>query len=99
MNKKIIFSSALSVLLSLPVVILAFTPGPVPNAVTSIDILDIIDIIFSILWPITVAFFIIMFVLASYLFATARDPEKVKQARNAVIWGIVGVFVALIAFS
>ena len=100
MNKKIVFSSALSVLLALPAVILAFTPGNVPNAATSLDVLTVIDLIFSILWPITVAFFIIMFVLAAFLFATAQgDAEKVKNARNAVIWGIVGVFVALIAFS
>ena len=100
MNKKIAFTSAVSALMALPAVILAaFDPGGVPNTVTSINIIDLVDLIFSILWPITVAFFIIMFVLAAYLFATARDPEKIKQARNAVIWGIVGVFVALIAFS
>jgi len=99
MNKKII-TSVSAILLSLPVTILAFTPGSVPNAVPTLDVPGVIDIIFSILWPITVAFFIIMFVLAAFLFATAQgDAEKVKSARAAVIWGIVGVFVALVAFS
>ena|SRR3989344_6850008 len=100
MNKKIAFTSAMSALMALPAVILAFDPGVVPNTVTSINILGLIDLVFSILWPITVAFFIIMFIFAAYLFATAQgDAEKVRQARSAVIWGIVGVFVALIAFS
>ena len=100
MNKKIVFSSAVSVLLALPAVIFAFNSGGVPNISTALNVGDVIDIIFIILWPIAVAFFIIMFVLAAFLFATAQgDPEKVKQARNSVIWGVVGVFVALISFS
>ena len=101
MNKKLVISSAVSVLLALPAIMLAatFNPGPLPTT-TNISVADIVDIIFSILWPITVAFFIIMFVLAAFLFATAQgDPEKIKQGRSAVIWGVVGVFVALAAFS
>lgn len=99
MNKKLIISSASALLLALPALMLAFSPGNVPNNV-SVTIGGLVDIIFNILWPIAVAFFIIMFILAAFLFATARgDPEKVKQARDAVIWGVVGVVVALLAFS
>ena len=86
--------------MALPAVILAFDPGGIPNASAGLNVITVIDLIFSILWPITVAFFIIMFILAAFLFATAQgDAEKIKSARSAVIWGIVGVFVALIAFS
>ena len=100
MNKKIVVSSVIVTLLSLPTLILAFNAGNVPNSNPSLTVEGLIDIIFSILWPVAVAFFIIMFILAAFLFATSQgDPEKVKQARGAVIWGVVGVVVALVAFS
>jgi len=100
MNKKLIVPVASAALLALPLSILAFNPGPVPNTVPSLTVGQIIDAIFSILWPIAVAFFIIMFVVAGFLFATAQgDPEKVSQARSSVIWGTAGVVVALLAWS
>jgi len=100
MNKKIVVLPASAVLLALPTLILAFNPGPIPNAVPTLTVNALIDIIFSILWPIAVAFFIIMFILAAFIFATAQgDPEKINKARSAVIWGVVGVLVALVAFS
>ncbi len=100
MNKKIIVSSTLAALLALPVFVLAFNPGPIPNAVPGLSVGSLIDVVFGILWPVAVAFFIIMFILASFLFATAQgDPEMVKKARGAVIWGVVGVLVALLSFS
>lgn len=99
MNKKLISLSA-SVVLLLPALVLAFIPGPIPNPVSGLSVNQLVDVIFSILWPVAVAFFIIMFVIAGFLFATAQgDPEKVKQARQAVIWGVVGVLVALLAWS
>ena len=97
MNKKIIITSA--VLLILPTLALAFDPGPSPGAFGG-DFNGLIQILLDILWPVAVAFFIVMFVIAGFLFATARgEPEQVKKARDAVIYGIVGVVVALIAFS
>ena len=99
-NKKLIISSAVTVLLALPSLILAFDAGAPPNEIPSLSVNGIIEVIFSIIWPIAVAFFIIMFLLAAFMFATAQgDPEGIKKARSAVIWGVVGVVVALIAFS
>ncbi len=100
MNKKLIVLNSLALLIALPVSVLAFNPGPIPATNASINVNDIIDVIFSILWPIAVAFFIIMFVIAGFMFATAQgDAEKVKTARNFVVYGVVGVIVALLAFS
>ena len=100
MNKKLIASSALTVLLTIPAVILAFSPGNIPNAVPSLNINTLIDLLFGILWPVAVAFFIVMFILAAFRFFTAQGkPEDVAAARQFVIWGIVGVIVALLAFS
>ena len=100
MNKKLLTLSNALIFLSLPAVILAFNPGPVPNASPGLSVEALIDIIFAILWPVAVAFFIIMFILAAFKFFTAQgEPDGVADARNFVIWGIVGVVVALIAFS
>ena len=100
MNKKLIALSNLAALLALPAVALAFNAGNVPNSVSTLTVENIIDVIFSIIWPVTVAFAIIAFIVAAYLFMTAQgDPAKVQAARNAVLWGIVGVVVALLAFS
>lgn len=100
MNKKLIASSVLTAMLALPTVILAFNPGPIPNPAPGLSVNDLVDIVFSIIWPIAVAFFIIMFIIASFQFFTAQgDSAKIAQARQSVIWGIVGVVVALLAFS
>ncbi len=100
MNKKIIAFSATVALLALPLVGFAFTPGSQPNAVPALSVNDLIDVIFTIIWPVTVAFAIIMFLMAAFMFFSSQgDPEKVTMARNATVWGIVGMTVALIAFS
>ncbi len=100
MNKKLIAFSASALLLALPLVTMAFSAGPQPNQVAGLNINTLIDIVFSIIWPIVVAFAIIMFILAAFMFFNAQgDPEKVKSARDAVLWGVVGMVVALLAFS
>ena len=87
--------------LILPMVAFAqFQPGNYPSSNGGLNIVGLVDIIFNILWPIAVAFFIIMFVLAAFQFAAARgEPETVGKARQSVIWGAVGVVVALLAWS
>ena len=43
---------------------------------------------------------VVMFVAAGILFLTAQGaPEKLKTAKAAVLWGVVGVVVGLAAFS
>lgn len=99
MNKKISFAVS-AALLMLPVAALAFNAGAVPEPNTGLDVNALINIVLGIFWPIAVAFFVIMFILASFMFFTARgDAEKVAEARQFVIWGIVGVAVAFLAFS
>ena len=100
MNKKIIVSLASATLLALPAVILAFNAGSVPNSLPNLNVGDLADIIFGILWPIAVVFFVVMFILAAFRFFTAGGkPEDVAIARQYVIYGAVGVVVALLAFS
>ena len=100
MNKKltVVFSSV--ILLVLPVVSLAFFSGGVPATITTLVVEEIIDIVFAIIWPIFVAFSVIMFLVYSTLFMTAKDDAaKLIQARHAVTWAVVGVAIAILAFS
>lgn len=100
MNKKLIAASAATILLSTPALMFAFNPGGIPNAAPGLTVNSLVDLIFSILWPVAVAFFIIMFILAAFTFFTAHgDETKLATARYEVIWGTVGVLVALLAFS
>ena len=100
MNKKLITLSNLTILLALPALALAFYPGGLPNAVPGLLIGDVIDVVFSIIWPVVVAFAIITFIVAAILFMTAQDnPLKLIQARQSLMLGVVGVVVALVAFS
>ncbi len=98
MDKKILVSAVAAFLVS-PLAALAFNAGPVPQQVV-FTIPGLIDIIFGFIWPIVVAFAIIMFIIAALQFFTAQgDPGKVEDARQFVIWGVVGMMVALLAFS
>lgn len=46
------------------------------------------------------AFAVIMFVVCGILFLTANgDAQKLTTAKNALLWGVVGVVIGIIAFS
>lgn len=107
MNKKV-FSLFLSIILSfLPITALAdFSSGEVPfasnpqnfNVFTIVS--DIITKILNLMWVVLVAFAMIMFLVAAFQFLSAQgEPEEIKKARNSLIWGVVGLAVAIIAFS
>lgn len=56
--------------------------------------------ILAILWPIAAGICVVMLIVAGILFITANgDPGQVKKARDAVIWSVVGLVVAILAFS
>src|SRR5688500_12247005 len=106
MNKKLILSVS-AILLMSPVVIFAQTPiifPSVPLIVNPVNfyqlVLNIAALVLNIIWIIGVAFVVVEFVLAGFKFMTARgDASKVAEARNAVIWGTVGIAVILLAWT
>ncbi len=114
MNKKLISLSSLIILLTLPFFAMG-QQGPPPNVAFNFPPLNpqgplteslseqiqwIIDSIFSFIWPIFSAFAILMFIIAGFMFLTANgDPSKTSSAKKALIWGIVGVTVGILAFS
>lgn len=46
------------------------------------------------------AFAVICFLIAGIMFLTAQGaPENLQKARSAVIWGVAGVVIGILAFS
>jgi len=98
MNKKIILATSLVSLLSPIVCLAAAATVPFPGIILDINIL--ISAIFGVIWPLFAAFAVIMFIYAGFLFLNASgDPGKVGEARQAVLWGAIGVGVGLLAWS
>jgi hypothetical protein len=106
MNKKILFLLLFG-LLVLPLVTFAAvdkgdvsTQGDFGRYEETYSLTGILEFILNALWIIFTAIAVIMFVIAGILFLTAGGaPDKLTQARSALIWGTVGIVVAIIAFS
>lgn len=97
MNKIIISLIALVVVIS-PVMALAQIGGTPPTI--SLDLTALGNKIASTMWIVFTILAVIMFVVAGIQFLTAQgDPEKVQAARGSLIWGVVGVVVAILAFT
>ena len=98
MNKKLIALSISTILLIVPAYSFAVALLPIPGVITAIS--PAFDAFFGIIWMFFAAFAVIAFLIAGFLFLSANgNASKVAQARDAVIWGIVGVAVGLLAFS
>ena len=99
MNKKIAPTFTALTLLFLPVAVLAINiPSFPPGA--NVNVMTIIDAVFSFIWPLFAGFSVVMFVIAGFMFLLANgDVTKAGGARSAVIWGSVGVAVGVLAFS
>ncbi|OGZ78142.1 MAG: hypothetical protein A2358_02215 [Candidatus Staskawiczbacteria bacterium RIFOXYB1_FULL_37_44] len=95
MNKKILFLALSSVL------IFPFTAlGQLQSFGPRITVFYLLDKFLASLWIIFAAFAVIMFVYSGIIFLTAQgDPSKISTARQAFLWGVVGVIVGIIAYS
>jgi hypothetical protein len=84
--------------LALPVLTLAqATTPPLP---TDVDLLDMIGKIANYLFWILLAISIVVIVYAGILFVTASgNAEQVEKARGIILYAIVGIVVAMIAYA
>lgn len=100
MNKYIFTLLLLVTLLVAPVTIFAtIDPGTLPQ-VKVFSITDLVNAMLNFIWPAFSGFAVLMFILAGGLFLTAQgNPGRVENARLAVIWGIVGIVIGILAFS
>lgn len=95
--RSLLVLSILSLLVS-PVLSLAQVNEPQPGG--GFDIGKLMSGIASLAWQFFAGLAVVMFVFAGVLFMTAMgDPGKVSTARNAFLWGVVGIIVAILAFS
>ncbi len=100
MNKKLVTLFILTTLLVLPIVAFAtLFPDLNLDPKGSFDITAVINnILLGLVWPIFGAIAILMFIFAGFLFLTANgDPTKISSAKKALMWGIIGTAVALLA--
>lgn len=97
-TSKIIVSMLLLAVVLTPVLASAAIPNR-PNANVS-DLNDLYDQIGNLLWQIVAIIALVLFVIAGIQFMTAQgDPTKVASARLFVLWGVVGIVVAILAYS
>lgn len=91
MNKKIILTSIVTLLLT-PVMVLA--------AADSWLVTIINNLLNMVVWPVFLGLIVIMFIWAGILYLTARgDPEKFKKANLAVVFAIIGIIVAILGYK
>ena len=107
MNKKIV-SVLTFFLVTAPIAAIAATPdfGTPPaistnstqaNAILFIN--NTLGFILDIIWIVFIAFAVIMFLVAGFQFLSAQgEPDGVSKARKSLIWGSIGVVVAVAAF-
>lgn len=93
MNKKplIFFTSA--ALLLFPLAALAFdAAGYVVGILTRF--------LNWVVWPVFIGATLLMLIYAGFMFVTSRgDPSKIKAARDALIWAVIGIIVVIFAYS
>ena len=106
MSKKLFFSLSLSHLLLLPTFILAQTGAPPWGTVAGFGFIgNIIGLVINIFWGIAVASVIAVFIVGGLKFFGAAglvkegSPTKAKQARDLLIYGLVGTIVIALAWS
>lgn len=99
MNKKYIFLLSFFTFLFATSIVLAQDPFVAPKEdVFGFNLGYIMGNIADMVWYVFAGLAIIMFLIAGIKFLTAQgDVKKVSEARQAVIWGIVGVIVGLLA--
>jgi len=92
--KKVLATATALGIMSLPLIAMAQPDVPGWNQNVDSTLENIGNWLFATLMVIAFIFLII----AGYFFVTAQgDPEKVKTARNFVLYAVIGVLVALIS--
>ncbi len=97
--KKLALASMLAMLLVLPVASMAII-FPVQPTQAAIVIPTFINTVVTVVWWVFIAITIIFFMIIGILFLTnLGNPEKISEARRALIWAGAGIVVAVFAFG
>jgi len=82
------------------VLFLLITALPTISYAIAGSIQELSDKMAKVMWTVFSLIVVICMLVAGILFLTSGgDPEKIKTARLAFIWGVVGVAVGIIAYS
>jgi len=94
---KRILSLILLLALLLPLSVFAQVGG---MANTNYSLGSISQSIANALWIVFTLIVVISFIVAGIAFLTAQgDPGKIQTARSAVVWGVVGIIVGIVAYG
>lgn len=78
------------------------SPGAVclPNPLQANSILELIQGIIGFMWVLAAPISVIMMIYAAFLFMTsAGDPTKLKQAKQALLYTVIGIVIVLISLG
>ncbi len=96
--KKILFFLLAASLAIMPVAAGAIDFSPPGGGIS--DVPTLVNRILTPVWQVFIGLAVIMIIIAGVLFLVAAgNPEKIAQARMALLWGIVGIAVGVLAFS
>lgn len=101
--KKVIASLVSVGLLAAPAIVLAvdapYQPGvPTPPTWGQVKVMETIDTISDWLFGLLMMVAVIFIIIAGYFFVIAAgDPDKVKRARDFVLYAFIGVLVGFAA--
>ena len=99
--KKIAIGLIIFCAVSLPIAALAVN-NPITNASGGSigDITTLVNTVLGKIWIVFAGLAVVAFLYAGIMFLTANGaPEKISTARQAFLWGVVGVVVGIIAYS
>ena len=97
-TSKILTSLLLAAVLVTPVLASAQIPDRPSVNITDLD--GLYTKIGDLMWQIVAIVALVLFVIAGMQFMTAQgDPTKVATARQFVLWGVVGIVVAALAYT
>ena len=101
MNKnKLIVGIVTACIIASPLVVMAAPWDNPPPFDQSPNLSGLIAGIMRAVWMVFAAIVIILFIYAGIRFLTAGgQPEKIQEARMALLWGVVGVIVVILAYS
>lgn len=77
-----------------------FVSSSRPNSATNKDLMDIIKLIINVVLGVVGIVAVVMMIMGGISFITSQgDAGKVTKARNTILYGVVGLIVALLAFA
>jgi len=97
--KKVLPSLALIAVIFLPLITTAQVPGPedTPDR-EDVQVMEVLERISDWLFAILLIVAVIFITIAGYFFVTAAgDTDKVKRARDFVMYALIGVLVGFLA--